>query len=390
MLKLATLDDVTQQKPGEAAVAPEAGDDVASNQVSAEIVADSGANQQQQAQEPTATETKQEAPVSDQEPSSSDEDSQQTTDPWQIIAERTQGVIRDEETLKEALERFQKYEKVLSEREELEKTLLKPASPYVKALNDLVSQGASKEQVKAFIKLNEWGDLNELSPEEILVAKRVLVDGNSEEVARYMLSKQYNLAEIEDEYGKDSIEYKAAVEEMRVKAQAARAELEKYRAEITTVEKTGISEQEQQALQAQAEKAQYVEFIKREAPKIAKEMPKDFNYGGVKVAYTDEFNQQKADIVKDFFTATNLPLTRESIEQAEEYVRLRFMHENGDLIVNRLRNAIESELTEKISNKYENRTGLPTQKSEPVDITDTSSFDDDPQYIIGRELGLIR
>jgi len=363
----------SQNATGEAEVAPEASaNDHQTNQASAEIAAD-GVEAQEAESGQVAEATTEGAPEAEAEQPSSPE----TVDHWKLFEERTQGFIKDEETLNSALERARKYEEILKEKEELAANQFKPANSYIDTLNKMVSDGASKDQVKAFIKLNEWGDINEMSPEELLVAHKVLIMKNSEEVARWKTSNEHNLDSIAEEYGEDSMEYKAAKEEQRLSAEKAKAELESYRKELTTIDAPKVSPEEQQRLDAIARQAEYTKLVEREAPKIAKEMPTKASYGGIEVSYTPEFIKQQEAIVKDFFTSTGLPINKESIEQAEGYAKVRFFVDNEEKIVEHMKKTIESELTEKISNKYENRSGLPEQQvtaDKPVD--QQSSMDD--------------
>lgn len=362
-----------QNATGEAEVAPEATvEEHETTQASAEIAAEGGASQEAESGQ-EAEATTEGAPEAEAEQPSSPE----TVDHWKLFEERTEGFIKDEETLNSALERARKYEEVLKEKDELAANQFKPANPYIETLNKMATDGASKDQVKAFIKLNEWGDINEMSPEELLVAHKVLLLNNSEEVARWKTSNEHNLASVAEEYGEDSMEYKAAKEEQRLSAERAKTELESYRKELTTVDAPKVSEAEQKHLDAVARQAEYTKLVEKEAPKIAKEMPTKASYGGIEVSYTPEFIKQQESIVKDFFTSTGLPINKESLEQAEGYAKVRFFVDNEEKIVEHMKKTIESELTEKISNKYENRSGLPEQQvTADQPVAQQSSMDD--------------
>src|SRR5690606_34367549 len=146
-------------------------------QDSAEIAAAGEASQTPESEQEAGA-TSEGAPEAEAEQPSSPE----AVDHWKLFEERTEGFIKDEETLNAALDRAKRYDEILKEKEELAANQFKPANPYIETLNKMALDGASKDQVKAFIKLNEWGDINEMSPEELLVAHKVLILKNSEEV----------------------------------------------------------------------------------------------------------------------------------------------------------------------------------------------------------------
>lgn len=362
-----------QNATGEAEVAPEATvKEHETTQASAEIAAEGGASQEAESGQEAEATTEGAPEAAAEQPSSPE-----TVDHWKLFEERTEGFIKDEETLNIALERARKYEEVLKEKDELAANQFKPANSYIETLNKMATDGASKDQVKAFIKLNEWGDINDMSPEELLVAHKVLLLNNSEEVARWKTSNEHNLSSIAEEYGEDSMEYKAAKEEQRLSAERAKTELESYRKELTTVDAPKVSPEEQQRLDAIARQAEYTKLVEKEAPKIAKEMPTKASYGGIEVSYTPEFIKQQESIVKDFFTSTGLPINKESLEQAEGYAKVRFFVDNEEKIVEHMKKTIESELTEKISNKYENRSGLAEEQvTADQPVAQQSSMDD--------------
>lgn len=293
----------------------------------------------------------------------------QLTDYWKQLEEKTGGLVKDEESLSQVLDRYSKYDEISKQKEELEANQFKPANDYVKTLNKLVSDGATKDQVKAFMKLNEWGDINEMSPSDLLVMQRVLTGGYSEETARYRVNSDFNLEDIKDTHGEDSIEYRVALDDLRIAGEKAKADLLNYRAEITTIDKPVVSENEQKYLDMIANQSEYSKAVESAATDLAKALPNKVTIGGIDFSLPKEFEDNKVQRVKDFFYSTGLPVNKESAAELEKYLKISAFAEHEEKIVDHIRKTLESELTEKISNKYENRSGIRQDSGTPQPVS---------------------
>ena len=131
----------------------------------------------------TATENQNETPDNPDEGSqeNSDDTSQEQVDQttqfdWNVLSERSNGLIKDEETFTNSLEKLSKFEEVSNKVTELESNQFKPASDFVSKLNDFVKNGATPEQVKQFVEISTIGDLSALDPKEILIKKEMLLN----------------------------------------------------------------------------------------------------------------------------------------------------------------------------------------------------------------------
>src|SRR5690606_8757888 len=91
-------------------------------------------------------------------------------------------------------------------------------------------------QITAFMKLNSYGDVSQMSDDEKVVANLVLTKGYSERAARIEVASQYNLQSVIDEYGEDSDEAFLAKEKLSIAARESEKSLNEYRKELSTVD----------------------------------------------------------------------------------------------------------------------------------------------------------
>lgn len=349
----------TEQEAGQAEVAA-AEQPVTTEQTQqdgAEVAADVQAgNENNNAEEPVASTEEHKEP---EQPQAFD---------WGVFSERTGGAVKDEESFNSILDRANRYDELAKAKEELEANQFKPANPYIETLNKLVNEGAKPEQVRAFIKLNDYGSLDDLSPKDLLVAHKVLLGGYSEEVAKYKVDNDYDLSS----FGEGDIEHKALQDDMRVAAASARKDLESYRAELTTVDNPGARAAEQEKLNQIAAEKQYTDLVALESPRIAAAADTTIRFSGkegegsVDVPFTKEFKDQIPGMARQFFATTRLdPRDPESQKQFNGYLEMSFMANNRDQVYSKLRATLESEIAEKYANKYESKEGLKPEAQNP-------------------------
>ncbi len=329
---------------------------VSENQDSAEVAADTVENNTVTAPEPEVIQEE----VQNQQP--------EVLDYWKQFEEKTQGLVKDEESFNAIIEKAKEHDSLRTAKEEFEKNQWKPANDYIKALNDLTSQGASKDQVKAFVKLNEYGDLNELSPLDAKVAKMVLVDGYNENIARKIVQQEFDL----DQYEEGTDEHEIAKEKLRVSSQGDVQALQTYKKELSVVDNPAQAQAEQERLTEIANTAAYNKIVSQEVPKIVQHFPTKMSYsfseGETKVPF--EYNIDKGfvekelpNLINDYFKDTKEQINQETVKDAYEYAYASYLLKNHQNMIN---SALKEGYSkgkvagvQETSNKYENRSGLP-------------------------------
>lgn len=304
-------------------------------------------------------------------PTKEQETQPETVDFWKQFEERTEGLVKDEEGFKSFIERAKGYEDLAKQKEDLEKSQFKPANEYIETLNKLTLEGASKDQITAFMKLNSYGDVSQMSDDDKVVANLVLTKGYSERAARIEVASQHNLQSVIDEYGEDSDEAFLAKEKLSIAARESEKSLNEYRKELSTVDNPEKAAQEQQKLEAIAQEKVYLDTIKKEAPRISELFPKKLSHEigeeGKKVSLehtvSAEYAKSLPSRVENFFKETKLPINTENVQMAIDYAVADYKVTHEKEILNDYYKKMDSKLHEHYSNKYENRSGLPQESA---------------------------
>lgn len=312
---------------------------------------------------------------------------------WLDLDQKTEGLVKDEETLTGLITKAKSYETLVVEKEELQKTLFKPANEYISKLNEMTLNGANPDQIKAFVKLNGYGDLEALSPVDLKVTKMVLKDGYSEDIARKIVNREYDLNQFNEEIPEQKEEADIMREKLRVDAKSDLEALKEYKKDLSVVDNPEKDTAERMRLQSIAEATNYNKALEREAPVIAKHFPEKLNYefkvGEGTVAYEDNFDKQfleteLAEHVKEYFKDSMDPVNQETIGQAYSFALGEYLKAND---AKRLEKAYQKGDTagyERAVNKYENRSGLPRAEENQVIVTNESGLSDFTKRMVGR------
>lgn len=367
LMEYATQQFGVKEEVGETEIVPTENNaepqDQVGTEIVAEIVAEDTPQPEAQVETPASIETKPEI------------------DYWKQFEEKSGGLVKDEESLTTFLAKANGYEELAKQKEELEKNQWKPANSFIETYDALTKEGASKDQLNAFIKLNQYGDLNDLSPIEAKVAKLVLVDGYDEAIARKVIEKDFDLEEHEE--GSD--EYLILKEKLRVSSKSDLAALETYRKELSVIDNPDKANAEQNRLNEIAQQELFTKSVKQEAPKIAQYFPNKFNYelqdGEAKVPY--EYNMDKKfmenelpGLIENYFLETGEERNQDNIKKAFECAHAEYLLDNHANIINDVWKKASSYFAEKYSNKYENRSGLPREHADTSPEVVNSQMDE--------------
>jgi hypothetical protein len=312
---------------------------------------------------------------------------------WPDLDQRTEGLIKDEDSLTALLQKGKEYEAIVAEKEEIQKNAFKPANDYIAKLNEMTLAGANTDQIKAFVKLNGYGDLDQLSPIDLKVTKMVLTEGYSEEIARKLVTRQYDLNQFDETDPDQKDEADIMREQLRIEAKKDLEILNNYKKELTVVQNPEKDNAEKAQLKTIAETATYNQTVEAEAPRIAKHFPEKLNYefkvGDETVPYEDSFDKQflendLAGYVKEYFKDSLDPVNAETVSQAYSFALGEYLKAND---AKRLEKAYQKGFNagaEKTVNKYENRSGLPRAEENQVVATTETGLADFTKKMVGR------
>lgn len=314
-------------------------------------------------------------------------------DYWKDLNEKTAGVVKDEDSLKSLLSRSTEYETLAQQKEELEKTMFKPANEYISKLNEMTLAGANADQITAFVKLNGIGKLEDLSPIDVKVTKMVLVDGFSEDVARAIVEKQFDATGFDETLPEQALEAKILREQLRVEAKKDLETLNTYKADLSVVSNPAKDMAEQQRLQQIADMTNYNKQVSQQTPEIIKYFPEklsyDFKVGDEVIAYEDSFDKdfltkELAPIVEEYFKDSGDPINNETIGQAFGMAHGEYLKKNIGKMLERSYLKGLSAGDERTSNKYENRSGLPKAQENQIVATTESGLADFTKRMLGK------
>lgn len=386
-LKAASVAMNTQEGQAEVAASIPATEN---NQASAEIAV----GQQSESTAPASQEASASAPVS--EAVATEQNPPLISEPynyWPDLERTTEGLVKDEESFGAILERAKSYDTILQEKEELQKTLVRPANDYIVKLNELALAGANPDQIKAFVKLNGYGDLKELSPIDLKVTRMVLTEGYSEDIARKIVTREFNLSQFDETIPEQKEEADILREQLRISAQTDLAKLNEYKKDLTIVNNPEKDAAEQAKLQEIAQISTYNSTVEREAPVIAKHFPEkltyEFKVGDETVAYEDAIDKEflERDLavhVKEYFRDSLDPINSETVAQAYSFALGEYLKANDSHRLEKAYQKGHSQGYEIAVNKYENRSGLPRAQENQVIVTTESGLADFTKKMVGR------
>jgi hypothetical protein len=359
---------------GQAEVAVEAIAAAAESQASAEIAVDTPA-------ENIIPETGAVSAAIEEKPTVSNE----PVNYWLELDAKSEGLVKDEITFKGIIEKAKNADALAIEKAEWEKNQFKPANDYVKALNDIIQSGGTQDQIDAFERLNKYGNLDELKPEEAKIAKMVLIDGYTESVARKIVNQEFDVSGLDESYEEDADKILITKERLRISAKADLQALNEYKKDLSLVQNPEKENAEQAKLAEIAQIASYNKAVEQETPNMVKHYPAKLNYefkiGEETVKFEDSVDQEFISkelpaLVNDFFKDSLDPVNTETLTQAYSYAHGEYLKANVGKMLERAYSKGAVEAAEKTVNRYENRSGLPRAEENTVIVSNQNAMDD--------------
>lgn len=310
----------------------------------------------------------------------------ETKNPFDIEAfNKTFGTQhKSADELKGYFEADKKYKETHSKFEELNKKytdleLKSKSNPfadsYVEKLNELKKSGASKDQIKAFNKLNEIGDIASLDIKDRVILKSQLSEGLTEKEATRLFNKDYKLdiSQYPDLNEDEALE-RIEDEKIRLKRDSKGIDsfLSDYVKEVSTVRNP---EQEFQSKWKEIEPK-----VNDIAPAIAEsyegiKMNLNGKKGDEAIDFTfqvpDDFRKEIPNIVREyhlseFAQGRPVPMTQDGVQRTKDYVSTVLKAQYFDKFMLDAANHAESVTTERMANKYSNSGKKPTGDKPPV------------------------
>lgn len=319
--------------------------------------AQQSAAEEKPAETPSA-ETVPEPPKEERTNNESQQEAPKGVDYNEWLKTQSEGLFENAETFKSSLTKFKEYDTLSGKVTQLEKNQL-PDDPFVKKLAEMRGNGASKDQISEFIKLNnEYEDFSSLTPQQVKVAKLVLVDGYSKETAERKVARDFDVSGFEE----GSEDFVDIQEELRISSKVDLQELEKYKATLTTTENSA----EAQRLEQIALKSAHEINVKQTIPNLLDKVSAigEIEFSGkvgkediaskMNFDYDDEFKKVIPEMLETFFTQEIEPITPEKIQEASNYIKSVYLLNNFEKISKDIFLSALAIANEKTENKYIN------------------------------------
>lgn len=282
------------------------------------------------------------------------------------------GIIKDEAGFKAVLPKLSEYDSLKQKHDELSAAMAKAptfANDHVRILNELIASGASKDQLKSFQKINEYGEINEMPDREARIAKMVMIDGIKPNIAEIMVDREFKLGD-ED---LDETDRLILDENLRVAALKDKADLSKFKAELGTVNTVAP---EEQRLQYEAKLQNHIAQVKPYVKEVAASINSlgsftlkgktDADAINLDLKLPETFRPKLEEHLQNYFADGLTPVTPENTREAINYAHAEYIRENLPAILQSVKDDLENTITERIVNKYENRSGLKNPGDNPV------------------------
>lgn len=301
-----------------------------------------------------------------------------TVDYSKFLSESSEGLFTDVDSFKSALPKIKEYDTKVQEYNDLlakhneleEKSKVSPfANEYVKSIDDMLRAGKSADEIENFTKISRI-NLDEISDVDAKVMVMVK-NGYSESIARQKVERDFPFSDLDE----DSAEYHILKEELRVSSLQDKQILKDYKKELTAFDNSAQVQANEQAEQLRlaeiAKNTAHTQAVKQTAPKIAETIQGlgEINLNGkegdeavkLNFDYNAEFKANLPKSLESFFLDGQMEVNDENIALATKYIKADYLEKNFDNIAQSIFKHADALATERVVNKYENRTGLPPE-----------------------------
>lgn len=314
------------------------------------------------------------------------EPEQQTEEPAvdysKFLSENSDGLFTDVDSFKSALPKIKEYDTLLSSKAELEEKL--KVDPFVneftKTLDGMIRAGKSPDEIEAFTKISRL-DIDGLSAIDAKVMAMVK-SGYSEPIARQIVQSEFPI----EDYEEGTQERTILEEKLRVSSLTDRSILKEWKKDLTTVDTSAQQAQEQERLNAIAKAETHKQTVKQVIPKIVESITGlgEKNLNGkegeeavkLKFDYNAYYKAQLPTKLESFFIDGQMEINEDNVALAQKYIRADYLEKNFDQISQSIFKHAEALTTERMVNKYENRSGLPAESTNVVVDNSKQEYND--------------
>lgn len=255
------------------------------------------------------------------------------------------------------------------------------ANEFVEILNQMQVDGKSPDQVKAFIKLQDLGDISKLTPLDAMIEARVLRDGRDADLTRKMLERKYEITE-----GMDELDRQIAEESMKEDAKADYEYLASQKKELAAPAPAKVPDAAIDTItreQIIAQVAPIKEKVKDQFLSLGEinlngKVDKDGKPTADAIIFDlpipNEFREKIPTMLENYFVESGIPVTKETLETAMGIVQYEMFNQYGVKIIQDAVNHSNTILEKKIRAEYVNnnpdKANRPHQPVNAMNLSD--------------------
>jgi len=308
-----------------------------------------------------------------------------------FLEESSEGLFKSVDDFKSSLDKVKNFDEIAKERDALKaQTEIDPfANDFVKKYNELVKAGKSQDQINSFIRINQLGDVSELSDYQAKVEKLVQ-DGYKRDFAERKITKDFNLnIDVSgDHLEPEEIEANKALledskEELRISANADRAALEDLKVKLSD---TTDNNADNRALAEAAQIKEYQDKLKPVVAGIAAQYKGlgELNVNGLtgdkaktmNFEADPEYVAQAEQKLFDYFKDGKTPVNDQTVSEAKAYLDAVWIMNNKEKFaqINYNQGIADAKLA--AVDEFENKSGIPVSGLPPVTAEAATSLRD--------------
>lgn len=256
------------------------------------------------------------------------------------------------------------------------------ADSYERLRSEIKRSGGSKEQLKALDSLNEVGNLDELTPFDVAVKKRVLVDKMPEDIAKTIVAKKYDIdldADVNDMSSEEKSDHDRKQWEMKSEVKADLEELKKFKVDV---EASAVQQADNTKLQQEVQRQEILTNVKNLSPDLMAKypgpgsfkVPVSLQQGAEPIAFESKFDVPKEyrdqipSMMESYFTDLNKPVNEETLKEFLGYLDHNLKATYMDKIVNDAVTSAVYAFNKQMVEKNENHQGIKRKDSVGGDV----------------------
>lgn len=238
------------------------------------------------------------------------------------------------------------------------------ANDFVKTINQMQMDGKSPEQVKAFIHLQDLGDISKLSPMDAMIEAKVLRDGRDADIARKQIEMKYQLSNDMDPEVRKVIEANM-MDDAKSDYEFLQSQKKDLATPVVRTPTDAVQTLSKETILAQV--ASVKEKVKDQFNTLGEinlngKVDKDGKPTADAVMFDlpipNEFKAQIPQLVEDFFVNSGVAVTKENMATALGIVNYELFDKYGVKIIQAACNQYGNVVENRIRDEYEHKGDL--------------------------------